>query len=189
MTKKKAEVKEEVVLEEVPQETKSKSGDRKVVAPAREAAEAGQESGKGNEGIYCGASIELADGTIVVGKNSPLMHASSSLVINAIKHLADIPDEIHLLSPNVMESVGNLKTNILQEKAVSLDLEEVFIALSMSAATNPTAQAAMEKLKELRGCQVHLTHMPTSGDEAGLRSLGVHLTSDPNFSSKNLFVV
>ena len=62
------------------------------------------------------------------------------------------------------------------------------IALSISATTNPAANLAMEKLKELEGCEVHITHMPTPGDEAGLRRLGVNLTSDPNFSTKDLFI-
>jgi uncharacterized protein (UPF0371 family) len=116
------------------------------------------------------------------------MHAASSLVLNAIKRLAEIPDKIHLLSPAVIGSVGNLKQTILGAKTVSLDLEEVLISLSINASTSPAAQLAMERLIELRGCEVHLTHIPTPGDEAGLRRLGVNLTSDPNFSSKNLFV-
>ena len=62
------------------------------------------------------------------------------------------------------------------------------IALSISATTNPTAQIAMEKLKELRGCEVHTTHIPTPGDEAGFRRLGINLTSDPNFSTHSLFM-
>ncbi len=81
-----------------------------------------------------------------------------------------------------------LKTDILNEKSVSLDLEETLIALSISATTNPAAQLALEKLKELRGCEVHITHMPTPGDEAGLRRLGVNLTSEPNFSTRDLFI-
>lgn len=161
---------------------------RRVVEPAREAAREAAEKGKGNEGIFCGAAIELKDGTIVTGKNSPLMHAASSLILNAIKELAGIPDKIHLLSPNIIESIGNLKKNILTSKTVSLDLEEALIALSISTATAPTAQIAMEKLKELEGCEVHMTHIPTPGDEAGLRRLGVNLTSDPNFPTKDLFV-
>jgi len=161
---------------------------RTVVQPAREAALEAEQKGKGNEGIYCGAALELKDGTIVTGKNSPLMHASSSLVLNTIKILAGIPDEIHLLSPNITESIGTFKREILNSKSVSLDLEETLIALSIGATTNPAAQAAMKKLKELQGCEVHTTHIPTPGDEAGLKKLGVNLTSDPNFSTKNLFV-
>jgi uncharacterized protein (UPF0371 family) len=161
---------------------------RKVVEPAHEAARAAQEENKGNEGIYCGAAIELRDGTIIKGNNSPLMHAATSLIIHAIKHLAGIPGKLKLLPDYITDSVRNLKTEILNEKTVSLDLEEALIALSISAMTNPAAQMAIEKLKELRDCEVHMTHIPTPGDEAGLRRLGVNLTSDPDFSTKNLFI-
>ena len=161
---------------------------RSVVEPARQAAREAQETGKGNEGIYCGAAIELGDGTIVTGNNSPLMHAASSLILHAIKHLAEIPDKIKLLPVHITDSVKNLKTEILNEKTVSLDLEETLIALGISATTNSAAQLAIEKLKELQGCEVHITHIPTPGDEAGLRRLGVNLTTDPNFSTKNLFI-
>jgi uncharacterized protein (UPF0371 family) len=161
---------------------------RRVVAPARQAAdEAARASDKGHKGIFCGAAIELADGSVVTGKNSPLMHAASALVLNAIKRLAGIPDQIHLLSPAILESIAGLKKNILASRSVSLDLDEALIALSISAAANPSAQLAMEKLKALAGCEAHLTHIPRPGDEAGLRRLGIHLTSEPNFSTKDLF--
>jgi len=68
-----------------------------------------------------------------------------------------------------------------------LSLDETLIALSISSTSNPAAQVALEKLKELAGCEMHMTHIPTPGDEAGLRRLGVNLTTDPNFPSKNLF--
>jgi uncharacterized protein (UPF0371 family) len=110
------------------------------------------------------------------------------VVIHAIKHLAGIPEKIQLLPAYITSSIRNLKTEILKEKSVSLDLEESLIALSISATTNPAAQLAIEHLKELERCEVHMTHIPTPGDEAGLRRLGVNLTSDPNFSSKNLFI-
>jgi len=166
----------------------AKPEDRSVVDAARQAAACAQEENKGNKGIFCGAAIEFRDGKIVTGRNSSLMHAATSLILNSIKLLADIPDKIHLLSPSIIDSIRKLKEDTLNAKAVSLDLEEVLIALSISAATNPAAQFAMEKLKELKGCEVHITHIPTPGDEAGLRKLGVNLTSDPNFSSKSLFV-
>jgi uncharacterized protein (UPF0371 family) len=161
---------------------------RSIVEPARQAAREAQEKDKGNEGIYCGAAIALRDGTIVTGNNSPLMHAASSLILHAIKHLAEIPPKIKLLPSSITDSVKNLKTEILNEKSISLDLEETLIALGISATTNSAAQLAIEKLKELRGCEVHITHIPTPGDEAGLRRLGVNLTSDPNFSTRNLFI-
>ena len=169
-------------------ETGAKPEDRKTVIPARIASKEAEETGKGHSGIFCGSAIELKDGSIISGKNFPLMHSASSLILNAIKKLAGLPDEIHLLSPKVIESIFNLEKNILNEKAVSLDLEETMIALSISATTNPTAQFAMEKLKELRGCEIHTTHIPTPGDEAGFRRLGINLTSDPNFSTNSLFV-
>ncbi|NQT24110.1 DUF1846 domain-containing protein [candidate division KSB1 bacterium] len=165
-----------------------KPEDRSVVEPARNAAREGEKQNKGNEGIYCGAALELAEGQIITGKNSPLMHAASSLILNVIKTLAAIPDDIHLLSPNVTESIMKLKGTILGSKSISLNLDETLIALSISAATNPTAEAAMMRLSKLRGCNVHVTHIPTPGDEAGLRKLGLNMTSDPNFSSKSLFM-
>jgi len=161
---------------------------RRVVGMAHRTAEEAQEQNKGNEGIFCGAAIELHDGTIITGSNSPLMHAASSLVINAIKHLSEIPPKIHLLSQNVLESIGKFKADVLQSKTLSLDLEETLIALSISAMTNTAVQLAIEELKELRGCEMHITHLPTPGDEAGLRRLGINVTSDPNFSTKNLFI-
>jgi uncharacterized protein (UPF0371 family) len=161
---------------------------RSVVEPARKAAMDAQERKKGSEGIYCGGAIELNNKTIVTGSNSPQLHAASSLILHAIKHLAEIPAKIKLLPPNIIESIRNLKTKVLNEKTLSLDLVEALIALSISATINPAAQLAMEKLTELRGCEVHMTHIPTPGDEAGLRRLGVNLTSDPNFSTKDLFI-
>jgi uncharacterized protein (UPF0371 family) len=102
--------------------------------------------------------------------------------------LAGIPDALPLLSPATIEAIGNLKKNVMGMKSASLNVDEVLISLSLNAAANPMAQLALEKLKELRGCEVHMTHMPTPGDEAGLKRLGLDLTSDPNFASKNLFV-
>jgi uncharacterized protein (UPF0371 family) len=165
-----------------------KPEDRRVVLPARQAAQEAVERNRGNEGIFCGAAIELADGSIITGSNSPLMHAASSVVIHAIKHLADIPNKIKLLPPNITDSIRKLKTEILDEKNVSLDLEEALIALAISATTNPAAELALEKLKELQNCEVHMTHIPTPGDEAGLRRMGVNLTTDPNFSTNDLFI-
>jgi len=165
----------------------AKPEDRIVVTPARQAALEAEKKGKGNEGIFCGAAIELPDGTIITGKNSPLMHAASALILNAVKHLANVPDAMHLLPPSIMESISHFKKDVLRGKRVSLDLEETLIALGISATVNPAAQIAVEKLKELSCCEAHMTHIPTPGDEAGLRKLGVNLTSDPDFATKHLF--
>jgi uncharacterized protein (UPF0371 family) len=162
--------------------------DRKVVLPAREAAKDAERRGKGNEGIFSGAAIELPDGTIVTGKNSPLMHASSSLILNATKHLAGFPDKMYLLPEIIIDSVKHLKKDILNGKMVSLDVDETLIVLGISALSNPAAKMALENLKLLRYCEVHLTHIPTPGDEAGWRKLKVNLTCDPEYSSKSLFI-
>ncbi|MHC4069958.1 MAG: DUF1846 domain-containing protein [Planctomycetota bacterium] len=174
----------EMILENID----AKVEDRNVVAPAREAALKAENRGKGNEGIFCGAAIELEDGKIITGENSPLMHAASSLIMNATKHLAGLPEKMHLLPKNITDSLTYLKRDVLNGKMASLDLEETLIALSISAISNPAAQMAVENLKKLRDCEVHLTHIPTPGDEAGLRKLGVNLTSDPEFSTKSLFI-
>jgi uncharacterized protein (UPF0371 family) len=108
--------------------------------------------------------------------------------LNAAKVCAGIPKTLRLLSPNVIESVTMLKQDILQRKTVSLDLDETLVALSICSTTNPTAKLAMEHLKDLRGCEVHMTHIPTPGDETGLRRLGVNLTCDPAFATNSLFV-
>jgi len=161
---------------------------RPTVDAARQAAGGAiRETDKGNENIICGAAVELSDGSIVTGVNSPLMHAASSAILNALKHLAEIPPRLHLLSPAIIQSIAHLKQDVLRRKTVSLDLEETLIALSIASTTNPTAELAMSQLKRLRGCEVHMTHIPTPGDETGLRRLGVNLTCDPQFATSNLF--
>ena len=163
--------------------------DRKVVAPAREAAKVAEtQPDKGSENVYCGAALELPNGTIITGKNSPLLHAASSCILNAIKYLAKLPDDLPLISPEVIDSVGALKKNILKNKGISLDLGETLTALSVSVPSNPAARLAMRKLAKLSGCEMHISHLPTPGDEVGLRKLGIHLTSEPRFTSRNLFL-
>jgi len=161
---------------------------RKVVAIARSEAIEAEKKGKGNEGIFCGAALELSDERIITGKNSKLLHAASSLVLNAIKILANIPDEIHLLPPAVIEQISKLKKGIYRGESESLDLEETLIALSISATSNPAAELSMKKLEELRDCEMHMTHIPTPGDEVALKRLGINMTSDGQFSSRNLFI-
>ena len=159
---------------------------RRVVGPAREVAARVEAAGGGHEGVSCGAAIALHDGRIVTGRNSTLMHAASAVVLNAVKRLAGIPDDELLLTPDVMASIASLKKDVLRMKAVSLDLDETLIALGISAATHPLARAAVGALTRLGGCEYHTTHLPTAGDEAGLRRLGVNVTSDPNFASHAL---
>jgi uncharacterized protein (UPF0371 family) len=162
---------------------------RSTVVPARDAsAEAERSAGKGHGGVFVGAALQLPDGSIAVGRNSPLMHAASSLVINSIKQLAGIPRKLELLGDNIIGSVTNLKKEIFDRSSISLDVGEVLVALSIGGTTNPTARMALEQLPKLRGCEAHMTHIATPGDERGLRRLGVNLTCDPVFASDRLFV-
>ncbi len=163
--------------------------DRAVVGPARQvAASAETKHRKGDHGVFCGAAVQLPDGEIVIGRNSLLMHAASSVVLNAAKVLAEIPQRLDLLSDNIIESIATLKKDTLNRDSISLDLEETLIALCISSTTNPTARVAMEQLKKLSDCEMHMTHIPTPGDQTGLRRLGVNLTCDPHFATDKLFV-
>ncbi len=165
---------------------------RLVVPAARKAAQDAMASSKkdprGGDAAFCGAALQLPSGGIVTAKNSRMLHAATAAVLNAAKQLAGLPDQIDILSPLVIESVAKLKREVLGRKSASLDVDEALIALSISATLTPMVQACVDKLHELRGCQMHLSHMPTPGDEAGLRKLGINLTSDPVYASKRLFV-
>ena len=110
------------------------------------------------------------------------------IVLNAIKELAGIPDQIHLIAPQVVQSIVRMKHDILKGKYTSLNLDEALIGLAISCATNPAAQIAMERLIDLRDCEMHMTHIITPGDEAGLRRVGLRCTSDPFFASSELYV-
>ena len=162
-----------------------KEEDRKVVIPARERAAKLRE--EGNNGIHTAVAMELNDGTILTGKGSELLDASAAVLLNSIKHLANIADDMHLISPVILEPILALKSKTLGNKKISLNCEEVLIALSISAATNPIAQVAMEKLSMLKGCQVHsVTILPTT-DEQTFRKLGVDVTCDAEYASESLF--
>ncbi len=174
-------------IEMLMQELRIAPIDRLVVKPARTAAEECAASGKGDHGICCGAALELTDGRIVVGKNSTLMHAASAMVLNAVKLMAGIPDAIHLLSPDVVKAIVRMKRDVLIGKHASLNLDETLIALAISSASNPAAQAALDHLPELRDCEVHLTHIVSAGDEVGLRRLGLRHTCDAHFATADLY--
>jgi len=165
-----------------------KQEDRPCVVPARRAAIQAEKKGKGHKGIFCGAAVELDNGKIVTGKNSPLLHAASAAILNAVKVLAKIPDKIDLLPRAVINNIGALKKDTLGMKSESLDLEEILIALSISATSNPAAEAGMKELGRLNGCQMHLTHLPSEGDEGGLRKLGINMTTDANPTTPGYFL-
>ncbi len=127
------------------------------------------------------AAMELNDGRIVTGKTSDLLGCSSALLLNALKTLAGIDDEVHLISPAVIEPVQHLKVDHLGNRNPRLHTDEILVALSICAATDPLAEAAMEQLGNLRGCEVHSSVMLSQIDEKIFKRLGVNLTCEPNY--------
>lgn len=151
---------------------------RKVVGAALDKAEESQ---------MPAAAIELPDGTIITGKASELMTASSSVVLNALKSLTNIEDDLMLLSPIILEPIVELKTKILNSHSTLLNLDAVLTALSVSGATNSLAARAMRALQQLRDCEFHSTQLLQSGDEDVLRKLGLRVTCEPIYPSNELF--
>ncbi len=167
-----------------------KPEDRIPVEAARQAAQSAKEAGKGKAGgeIVSGAAIVLKDGRVITGRNSDDMHAASAMMLNAIKALSGIPEQIPLIAPDIIRSITHMKHDILKGGSyTSLNLDEAIIGLAISCTMNPAAQIAAEKLNLLRSCEVHMTHIVTPGDEAGLRRLGCRFTSDPYYATKALF--
>ncbi|MBE6924875.1 MAG: DUF1846 domain-containing protein [Ruminococcaceae bacterium] len=126
-------------------------------------------------------AMELPDGQIVTGRTSDLLGASASLMLNALKALGGIRDELHLISPVVIDPIQHLKVDHLGNRNPRLHTDEVLIALSISAATNPTAELAMEQLSRLRGCQVHSSVILSQVDVQTFKRLGVNLTCEPRY--------
>jgi uncharacterized protein (UPF0371 family) len=134
-------------------------------------------------------ALILSDGSVVTGRTTDVLAAASSLVLNCVKRLAGIPDDIHLIAPHVLEPMLMLKEKILCDKSPLLSLEEVLDALSICAATDPSAHKCLFKLQELKGCEAHSSHIISKSDENALKKLGVNVTCTPEFSSDNLYYV
>ena len=126
-------------------------------------------------------AMELPDGQVVTGRTSDLLGASASLLLNALKALGGIQDELHLISPVVIDPIQHLKVDHLGNRNPRLHTDEILIALSISAATNPTAELAMEQLSKLRGCEVHSSVILSAVDEKTFKRLGVNLTCEPRY--------
>lgn len=133
------------------------------------------------------AAIQLADGRVITGKTSPLLGASAAVLLNALKALGGIQKDIHLISPIVIEPIQNLKTKHLGNRNPRLHTDEILVALSISAATNPTAELALRQLPKLRGCDAHSTVILSRVDEETFRKLGLNLTCEPLYQSKKLY--
>ena len=132
-------------------------------------------------------AIELADGTVVTGKTTPLLGASAAALLNALKVLGGINDAIHLLPPAVIEPICHLKTEVLGGHNPRLHADEILIALTMSAATNPAAALAMEQLPKLKNTEAHASVIVSTVDSSLYRKLGIRLTTEPKYQTKKLY--
>ncbi|MBC8570500.1 DUF1846 domain-containing protein [Zongyangia hominis] len=151
---------------------------RAVVQPALDRAEA--------TGLPA-AAIQLPDGTIITGKTSSLLGASAAVILNALKALGGINHDMHLISPIIIEPIQNLKIKHLGNHNPRLHTDEILIALSICAATNPTAELAMRQLPKLRGCEAHSSVILSQVDDSVFRKLGINLTCEPKYQTKKLY--
>lgn len=126
-------------------------------------------------------ALELESGTVITGRQTKLLTPASSLVLNCIKYLTDIPDEIDLLSPSVLKPILKLKKESLSNSSI-LNLNDVLIALSICSATNSIVEKAIKNLKKLNNCDAHATYIVEQADLEALRSLLINLTCDPIFN-------
>lgn len=132
-------------------------------------------------------AIELPDNTLITGKSSEMMTASAACVLNAIKALANISDDLHLLTPMILKAIDDLNSNYLKRRNHVLNTHEILIALSISAVTNPTADLALKQLDKLKTLQAHSTVIPAKSDDESYRNLGIMMTSESEFASDYLF--
>ena len=132
-------------------------------------------------------AIELPDGTIITGRTSSLLGASSAVLLNALKYLAGIDDEVLLISPTEIEPIQKLKVGYLGNENPRLHTDEVLLALAINAATNKTAELVLEQLPKLRRSEGHSSVILTQIDVAVFRQLGVNMTCEPVYQNKRLF--
>ena len=132
-------------------------------------------------------ALELNDGRIVTGKTSSLLGASSACLLNALKELAGIPDEIKLISPTVIEPINHLKVEHMGNRNPRLHTDETLVALAICAATDQNAERAMDALSDLRGCEAHSTVILSQVDEGMFGKLGVNITCEPTYETKRLY--
>lgn len=134
-----------------------------------------------------GVAIELPDGSIVSGKTTDLLGASAAALLNALKELAGIEHKKHVINKEALEPIQTLKTNYLGGSNPRLHTDEILIALSMSAASNPEAKLAMQQLPRLKNCEVHSSVLLSSVDEKIFKKLGMHLTCEPKYETNKKY--
>ncbi len=154
------------------------ANDRKVIPAALDkAAQTGEPA----------CALELPDGRIITGKTTKLLGASSAMLLNALKALAGIDDDVHLISPEVIEPIRNLKVGHLNCHNPRLHTDEILIALSICALTDKNADKALKQLDALKDCEAHSTVILSPVDDGVMKKLGIFMTSEPAYQSKKLF--
>ena len=133
------------------------------------------------------AAMEMEDGAILTGKTTTLLGASSALILNALKYLGNIEDDVKLLSPKIIEPIQELKVKHLGNHNPLLHLDEILIALSIAAVTDPMAKKALEQLPKLSGLEVHSSVILSQVDVGVFKKLGVNLTCEPMYQTKKLY--
>jgi uncharacterized protein (UPF0371 family) len=133
------------------------------------------------------AAIQLSDGTILTGKTSSLLGASAAMILNALKHLAGIDDSLELISPSIIEPVQHLKVDHLGNHNPRLHIDEVLIALAISAVTSKTAAMALEQLDNLKDCEVHSSVILSMTDSRTFKKLAINVTCEPKYQVKKLY--
>jgi uncharacterized protein (UPF0371 family) len=137
-------------------------------------------------GAPAGAMI-LPDGRVVTGKTSDTLGAASALLLNALKAVGGIGDQFELISASVLEPVCALKTRYLGHRNPRLHTDEVLLSLTISALTNPLAELAQQQLPKLRGCEAHFTVILSEVDAKLLKKLGIHVSCQPKYETKQLY--
>ena len=133
------------------------------------------------------AAIELSDGTIITGKTTSLLGATSAMLLNALKHLAGIPDEIDLLTAEIIEPIQQLKVEHFGDHNPRMHVDEILIALTICAKTDENTKLALDQLDKLKGCEFHSSVILSSVDERILKQLGVNFTCEPTYEKTKLY--
>ena len=136
---------------------------------------------------HTASAIELADGTIVTGKSTDLMNSAAAVLLNALKEMAGINHKEHLISPEALAPITELKKQYLHSNDTRLHCDEVLTALSISSATNENAKKAMQQLENMKHLEMHSTVLLSEVDENIIRKLHINLTSEPKFEFSRTF--
>lgn len=168
------------------EEVNATVADRRVVGAAEAYVEEKKEQDEERFENVVVSAIELLDGKIITGRSSHQMVATAAMVLNALKHLAGIQDDMLIISPTIFESMANTKKQVFHDNS-RLNLEEVIMALTLTKLTNPFAELALREIPNLNGCVAHCTAILSDKDEQAVKSLGIDITSNPEFSNNNLY--